>query len=318
MRQTPFPFAFVALALLVSAAGVVCPAAAAAQLDPEVERAREEALSGEFDQASARLEVALLRDDLSRQDLITMYEARVFISYAGGDRSALVADLERIAALDPEHSFDPNYYAAEVTDAFAETVRNRAGRLALEAEALLLASGDLEIRSEIHNDPGDLVQNVQIYGRAVGEDWERGEGSLRTEISGDQGAEYYAQAVGPGGAIVATHGSEGAPLLFEGEGGGAGEAVPLWVWIGGASVIVAAVIIIAAVAASGGVSDDTHMHPAGAAMRLLGAARVIYNSGAPCSPKTPQKSSRYPISRPRLTQPQPSSGRATGISAAIG
>jgi len=260
VRQLPFAFTLAVFALFVSAAGVLCPAAASAQLDPEVERAKEEALRGEFDQASARLEVALLRDDLSRRDLIAVYEARVFISYAGGDRSALAEDLERIAALDPDHSFDRNYYATDVTDAFAEAVQNRAGRLALEAEALLLASGELEVRGEIHNDPGDLVRTVQLYGRAIGEDWTEAGGSLRMDISGDDSAEYYAEAVGPGGAIVATHGSEGAPLIFEGDGSGGG-GVPLWVWIGGASVVVAAIIIIAAVAASGGVSDDTQPTP---------------------------------------------------------
>lgn len=249
------------LVLFTTAAVLLGPAAALAQLDPEVESARQEALSGEFDAASAHLETALGRGDLSREDLIAIYEARVFISYAGGDSEALGEDLERIAALDPEHSFDPNYYATEVTDAFQDAVTARAGRLALETEALLLASGELEVRGEIRNDPGDLVHSVLVYGREAGGEWQQGEGSLRADIAASGSTEYYAEAVGPGGAIVANDGAEGAPLIFDGETSAEGGGVPLWVWIGGAAVIVAAVIIIAAVAASGGVSDDTQPSP---------------------------------------------------------
>ena len=103
---------------------------------------------------------------------------------------------------------------------------------------------------------------VRVYGRGVGNDWASGSRTLRIDPDGAESGEYYAEAVGPGGAVLVRQGSEISPMPVqlagvvgeEDSGGG----VPVWVWIaGGAAVVAIAVVIIAVLATSGGVSDDT-------------------------------------------------------------
>jgi hypothetical protein len=236
-----------------------------AQVRREVSEARTRALSGEFDRALSAFEGALERSDLGRDDLIAIYEARVFIHFARSESAEMRAELARIAALDPQHAFDTDYFPAGVTDVFREVVGGRAGALSLAAEAVVLASGEFEVRAEVQNDPGDLTQSVRVHGRGVDDDaWSSGEDTLRVSPDGAPRGEYYAEAVGPGGAVLASRGSEGAPLSVDllavsasGEDDGGG--VPLWVWIaGGAGLVAIAVVVIVLVATSGGgTSDDT-------------------------------------------------------------
>jgi hypothetical protein len=239
-----------------------------AQVSAEVAAARQEALAGNFEPASAALDAALGRSDLTREDLLTIYEAEVFIDFANGDSAAVRDNLVRIAALDPDHAFDANYFPADVSDVFRDIVSDRDGALAIEAEAVVLASGEFEVRGRVRNDPG-LSEDVRVFGRGAGGEWASGSGTLRVAPEGAKRGEFYAEAVGPGGAILARDGQEASPLSVDlavataDEGGG----VPVWVWIVGGVVLAGiAVTIIAVAATSGGVSDDTQ--PTGPMVRF--------------------------------------------------
>jgi hypothetical protein len=247
----------------------LAPTTGVAQLRPEVAEGRARALAGEFGPANASLEAALGRGDLSRDDLIAIYEARVFMHFANSDSAPMRADLARIAAIDPTHTFDADYYPAGVTDVFRQIVGERAGALALDAEAVVLASGEFEVRAEVQNDPGDLTRSVRVHARGAEQEWQSGTDDLRIDPDGATTGEFYAEAVGPGGAILARRGSESAPVpvdlltVTETEGGG----VPVWVWIaGGVGVAAVLAVVIILVATSGGVSED--MQPSGPMVRF--------------------------------------------------
>jgi hypothetical protein len=256
--------------LAIAALVWALPSLATAQVRPDVSEARQAAFAGNFDQARAGLDGAVARDDLTRDDLIAVFEASVFIDFATGDPAAMRTSLEGIAALDPSHSFDANYFPNDVTDVFDEIVRERTGRLTVTAEAVVLASGEFEVRGSAENDPGGLTRDVRVYGRGAGGEWASDARSVRVDPEGAESGEYYAEAIGPGGAVVAQDGSQGAPLSLDlalgansSDGG-----VPVWVWVAGAAGLaaIAVIVIIAVVASSGGVSDDTQ--PSGPMVRF--------------------------------------------------
>ncbi len=256
------------LALVVSAAGVA--AEARAQVSPDVAEAHRAALAGNFDAATGALDAALARSNLSREDLLTIYEAKVFVDFANGATDRMGENLERIAALDPNHAFDPNFFPADVTNVFRAIVNERGAPLTVEADAVVLASGEFEVRAEVDNDPG-LSRDVRVYGRGGAGQWETGSRSVRVAAEGADTGLYYAEAIGPGGAVLARDGQPLSPRTVDlsgapEEGGG---GVPMWVWIAGGAVLAAIVVTIIAVAvSSSGVSDNTQ--PTGPMVRFSG------------------------------------------------
>src|SRR5262249_35180532 len=86
--------------------------------------------------------------------------------------------------------------------------------LAIAAEATA-ADGGFSVHAAVANDPGGIVRETRVFVRP------RGESEWRTSAAGELAVQsvasevsYYAIAIGPGGAIVARHGAEGAPLVF--------------------------------------------------------------------------------------------------------
>jgi len=109
-------------------------------------------------------------------------------------------------------------------------------------------------RAEIVADPGRLSRVARIHVRSAGERTFRSSDRAIT-LRGIEGAlEHFAEAVGPGGVVLATDGSRDAPLTFEipstNDPVRTGGSSP-WPWIGaGIGLVVAAVVVGVLVVAS--------------------------------------------------------------------
>lgn len=210
--------------------------------------------------AFARAEAAA---DLTVDDLAEMYEVRALVHLAMGNEDAMRADLERLAAVAPQHELDRRVLP-EVQRAFADVRANRGAPLRIRPEV----SGDaaaVTIRAEVENDSAQLVREVRIIGRAGGGELASASDAPLTIVpDGALLVEYHVLAVGPGGAVLASAGSEAEPLRHrvaseeeeeeEAEDDGGGSALP-WILVGAGVLVVAAVVILAVVLVGGGDSE---------------------------------------------------------------
>lgn len=243
-----------AAAVALSASILWC---ATAQAHPAVDEARGRYERGDFEGTLATLDA--LDDDagLSAADLVRLLELRVLAARALGDEASTDAALEALASLRPDHRFGPEVPPV-VQARFASIVASSAP-LAVEARAE--ADGDevvLSVRAA--HDRSRLVRSIRVHA-ALGGVWrtERGP-SLRLRV--DPGAEvaWFAELVGPGGAIVRSAGSREQPRLHRrGVAGGEGapaeasSGVEAWPFLvaGGAAVVAAVVLTVALVLTAG-------------------------------------------------------------------
>jgi hypothetical protein len=115
------------------------------------------------------------------------------------------------------------------------------------------------LTARVERDPNGLVRETRIHHREPGMPWETTAGS-EARVAAET-VEHWAEAIGPGGAVLATAASADAPRRFSIEDdadgdGGAGDGVPLWVWIGGGALAVGLVVIVAVLIGSGGGESD--------------------------------------------------------------
>ena len=219
-----------------------------------------------------------LEGNLSREELTRLYLVRAQVRFALDDQAEMMRDAARLAAVDPQHALG-RAVPPQVREAF-EQARELGAGLTLEATAQPIPDG-VRIDASIDGDPGDVVREVRIAGRAAGtREWIAGtDGSLDVPASGGA-VEWYVEVIGAGGAVLRSEGSREAPRVYgrtegvvgeppvtivppfeeteeetEGDGG-----VPLWLVVGG-SVLGAALIVTAIVliASSGGTTDDTQL-----------------------------------------------------------
>lgn len=209
--------------------------------------------------AFARAEAAT---DLTTADLGEMYEVRALVHLAMGNEQAMRADIGRLATVAPEFELDRRV-PPEVRRAFAEARANRGAPLRMTAGPTGDAEG-VTIAVTVENDTADLVREVRIFGRGASDGYETAsDAPLTIDPDGSTMVDYYALALGPGGAILATSGSADEPLRFRVSGAGATEAVEAedkggsalpWVLVGVGVLAVAAGVIIAILVAGG--NDD--------------------------------------------------------------
>lgn len=211
--------------------------------------------SADFERAVRAYDRAISEATLSRDELVALYEGRAIARWAIGDEDLARLDLAALASLDPQHAFTPEAPPA-LTRAFAESP--------VEPLALSLSWDDAPGRARAHvaveNDGAGLVLLVRIHARRPSEPWSIEEG---TEVEITHGAtervELWAEAIGPGGAVVARLGTALAPLAHPDQVGPSARAVlaapdqaapttPLWIAVGvGAAVLVVVAIIVGVV-----------------------------------------------------------------------
>lgn len=241
---------------------------AAAWAHPLLERAQRLYDEAEFQQALDVYAQAEQATDLSRDDLVALYRQRALVHHAMGNASEVELDLFRLATLEPDLQLG-NQVPPAVRRAFDEAKGRVTGPLRVTASAERIPSG-VRVSAQIENDLAAIVQSVRIVTRTGDESWSTVE-RPSAEVPAAAGAsfEYFAEALGPGGAVVAWAGTRSDPRRL-GEGAGAqsggglggqdrvdtGGGVPVWPFIaGGVAVAGAVVLVLVLTSASSDMTD---------------------------------------------------------------
>ena len=244
-----------------------------ASAHPAVQAGRAQLEQADFQGAIIALQQAEAESDLTRDDVLDLLEVRALAQLGLRDEAAVDRELVRIATLDPAHRFGRDA-PPELAEAFARVLASAPGRLALQVD-VAARDGHVELTGRVEGDAGALVRVTRVFGRTgTAAPWRSSSnGSLRLIGPPGASAQYYAVAVGPGGASLASAGSAEEPLsttvprASSGAAGGAGlppdEAgtsrgggTP-WAWIiGGGLAAVAVATVLTALAVSSSNSES--------------------------------------------------------------
>jgi hypothetical protein len=247
---------------------LLAPAPAAAQ-GSSIARARQQMERAEFDAAVATLDTAETSSSgLSRAEVVDLYATRAAAHLALGHTAEMERDLDRLAALDPTYTFD-EAARPELAEGIAE---RRGAPLSIDVE-ISDEPGGARVRAAVHRDPGDLVRSIHLRARPAGATaWIEASGETLVVPGADE-VEVWADAIGPGGATLASAGSEDAPIRGRGEvpladpatsGGEAATGGPDWLGIGlgiGGGVLAAIVVVIVVSVAASSPSNVTQPGP---------------------------------------------------------
>ncbi len=241
-------------------------------VDEGIERYQDADFRGALDLLS-RAEAA---GDLSRADLADLFHARALVHFAMSDREAMAQDLSLLAALQPDRAMGREVPPA-VREAFQQALTDSEGAPEIAVTTTPVAGG-LQVRVEVVSGDRALVRGVRLAARPEGADWTRFDGdSLQVPATEGATVDYFAEAVGPGGAVVASAGTESeprsvvvtSPVAEPGQGSGPLDgdgavwlvdgdgAVWLAVGVGAAVVVIAAVVIAVVLLTTGGSGDRT-------------------------------------------------------------
>lgn len=221
---------------------------------PQIDEATRLYEQGELEAALEQLAEAEAGGDLSRRDVLSLLTTRVLIHVGLGNEDAYRRDLAHIAVIDPDYQMGPAFPPL-VRQTFA-VIREQARPIALDARAEPIAAA-LKIDVTLE-DASELVSQVRISARVSGGPWLR-EAGTSMEVPAPAGAQvdWYVDAIGPAGLVVASVGSSEAPrrVALPGapqtepagpvEGGEVDEGgSSAWIWIGlGAAVLVGAAVL---------------------------------------------------------------------------
>lgn len=245
-----------ALAILGLATLQLAGSSVTALAHPEVDEGKELLMEAEFERALEAFARAEEADDLTREDLVQLLGARCLAHLAMDDAGALRQDLRRLASLAPDHRWGREA-PPELGEAFAQTLEVVEGTLSVRSRSEGVAGG-VSVSAEAVADHGGLVRELRIFTRRGDGRWRRTRGTQAAPAG--ESLDYYVEAIGPGGAVLAQEGSREEPVESEAalsggslvraddddEGGG----ISPWVWIGiGAGVLVAAGVVLAIVLA---------------------------------------------------------------------
>jgi hypothetical protein len=194
------------IAIVVASLLAAAPAAA----HPIVDEGRSLAHEARFEEALAAFARAEAASDLTRSDVIALLEGRALVHFALGQEAELARALSALASVAPDHAPDraiPPDLATRIREACA-TVREP---LALRSGAER-AGSVARVRADVVGDEVGLVRAVRVHVR-------EGEGGFRTlggrvqEVVADPRVPFawYAEAIGPGGAVLASDGTREAP-----------------------------------------------------------------------------------------------------------
>jgi hypothetical protein len=226
---------------------------------PLVEEGRRLIDVADFDGARRAFDRAERATDLDRDALVRLFEGRALLFRALGDTASMEGDLARLASIDPSHAFTPQT-PPDLVEAFARVRSRGPGPLRVEVEARSTPSG-VAISARAIGDAGGIVREIQVFGRVAGSDWRRTSGQELVVQRVSEPVEFFARAIGPGGAVVASHGEVDAPLVHAASAPivagqpavptqpiASGEAedddAPIWPWLVGAGAAVAIAVTV--------------------------------------------------------------------------
>jgi hypothetical protein len=249
----PFVLALVALVSLPSLAS----AQGAEHIDEGVRLYEEADLTGALEALSRAEE-----GPLDRSELLRLLLTRALVRFGLGEFGPLERDLLAIATIEPDYDLGVRA-PPPLQNAFARAKERVTAPLGLSVELEGMAGG-VRLEAVTTGDRAGVVERVVIAARPAGQgEFSRGDGgTLTLPVSAGGEVELYAEAIGPGGAVLATDGTSeeprraAVPAPVAAGGGSAvdsGPNVPLLVGVTvGAAVVVAAVIVAIVLATSGG------------------------------------------------------------------
>jgi len=202
---------------------------------------------------------------LSRRELASLYAGRASAHLALGRESAMEADLRRLASLDRDYVFGPAS-RPEIGQTFDRVKASIDGSPSISV-SVSEDVGAVRIEAEVENDSQDLTRTLSIRARVAGGAWASSDGDgLSLPVTDGSSVEYFVEAIGPGGAMIANEGSEDSPTThtvvgaaadgpppddpLEDDDDGGGGNVGLWVGLAVGAAVVAIVVAIIVVAAS--------------------------------------------------------------------
>ncbi|MEM9195392.1 MAG: hypothetical protein AAGF12_39845 [Myxococcota bacterium] len=222
----------------------VVPAAA----HPLLDEASELNQSAEFEAALEALNRAEAASDLESDDVARLFELRALVFFALGRTEEMTEELARLVTLDPEYVL-----AVEVPPrvrSVLEEVREVYGsdplRLELSSQRPDEAGVEVRVRARALGDELGLVRRVVVLTRVEGSRrWERHRGTeVEQTVAEDTVLEYRAQAIGPGGAVIARARGESIPPERMQAPEEAGGVSPWWFVLGGSVIAVGAFLAV--------------------------------------------------------------------------
>lgn len=199
-------------ALLVAAL-VLAPSVAYAH--PAVDRAMALVLEGDYEAARPALDAAMSRDDLSRDDLVALLEARALLFHGAGDDAGLTQTLRALASFAPTHTFGPRF-PPDLARRSVAIGREMQGRLRIRATQAPSAVG-VRLEATVEHDAASLVRRlrIRVFDAGAGQ-WR--EATPPVEAAAGRELLAFVEAIGPGGAVIAAEGSADAPIHVRGPG----------------------------------------------------------------------------------------------------
>lgn len=255
---------------------VLCLSLSASAAHAQLDEGRRRLEQADFTRAVRAFDRAERGAHLTRDELLSIYEGRAMARWAQGNERQAQHDLIALAEVDPHHAFPPEA-PPELGEAFAEAARD--GGLSLQL-SFVDAPGSATLTVDTHHDDAGLVRALRTHVRVADGAWAESDSStVRVEVAEHDAVEAWVEAIGPGGAVIATSGSESAPIVHGGgpiaeleppapapvatsvfvEPSEHHDDTPLWIGIGiGIGVLVlTAVIVGIVVGTSQGPSDQT-------------------------------------------------------------
>ena len=141
----------------------------------------------DFEAALRALEETAESDELTRADLVRLFELRAMVHHALGNESEIDADLTRLATLEPGHSFGVTVPPA-LQSRFDRLREDLDEPFGVHVEAREIRGG-FQIEVEVEGDEAELVDGINIFTRLPGGgDWVRTEGrSASIPVRGEGG-----------------------------------------------------------------------------------------------------------------------------------
>lgn len=234
-------------------------ASATAYAHDDIDDARRLYQEAELEQALDALARAL-DNGVTRDELLDLLDLRMVVNLSLGNDDAVTADLRMVAAIDPDHELPPELPPGQ-QDAFIEIVEGSEDSVAVRVE-MESTPGAAVLTGSTTGDRTSMVGSIRIRARTASGLWAEDINELVLPLTSSLDVYYFAEALGPGGAVVATLGSAEEPLVARyapgasddgDDGGGAGLSTGVIIGVGvGAAVVVAAAVLIAVLLRNGG------------------------------------------------------------------
>ncbi len=253
--------------------------ASVAHAHPKIDQARRSYEQADFDKAFELLGEAESAETLTRAELATLYELRALVHLGLHNYVEMETDLERLVLVDPDRA--PNArMPPDLARALSKVRAGSRGPLEVQVAATSGQSG-VTLEAALSTETFGVVNEIRLFGRRDGTtEWVTStDGLLLVPASTGEAVQYYAEAVGPGGQILAHHASAKVPkLIHVGErlslDGAAGGLAPngrnvdtsrrrkRLAWgIVGAALVAGAVVAAVLLLRDDGESDTTRVQP---------------------------------------------------------